>query len=561
MNKGVNTIPSPGRHARKLRFVSVVVAGMVAGPLLQSANASPVVTLTVTPLSVPAGQNAVLSWSSTGAATCSASDAWTGARQTSGHALTAPTTPGSYVYSLSCTTNGVQVTATATAALTVTKNGFSSTELVSNLSGTGARTVDASLEDPWGIVVPANQPAAVANRESNTSTAYDGSGERQRVDPASAALVVHLPAAAGGAPFNPTGVAPANGAFTVTASGKSGAASLVYAGEGGELAAFSPAVDPVNAVKVYAATDGAVYRGLAFTFDAGVLYATDFHNGKIDVFNSAFVKQPRSATSYPFHDPALPAGYAPFGIAVSGSAVYVTYAKRIAPANRDPMSGAGLGLVDVFGLNGNFVKRLVTPGGALNAPYGIAMAPGANLAPAADLDVFSSKLFVANTGDGRIHAFDPATGAFVGTVNESNGAALAIPALHGIAFGNRYANQPVVSLFFTAGASNGAAGGYGRIDFGAKPRLHAPPTGSMSVTLQPCFFWLACGAPHYTAIAIATVASPVGTAKVDFFRLGQVQTSIAAPYVARFYVPLCRVCSAAVSATVTDVDGNIATFR
>ena len=122
MNKGVNTIPSPGRHARKSRFVSVVVAGMVAGPLLQSANASPVVTLTVTPLSVPAGQNAVLSWSSTGAATCSASDAWTGARQTSGHALTAPTTPGSYVYSLSCTTNGVQVTATAT--LTVTEIGY-----------------------------------------------------------------------------------------------------------------------------------------------------------------------------------------------------------------------------------------------------------------------------------------------------------------------------------------------------------------------------------------------------------------------------------------------------
>ena len=359
MNKGVNTMPSQTRHVRKSRLASVVAAGALVGALADSAtvNASPVVTLTVAPAAVPAGQSAILTWSSsgwpsTGATTCSAQDAWTGSRPIGGHALTAPTTPGSYVYSLSCTnvTNGLQVSASATAALAVTKNGFSSTELVSNLSGTGARAVDTSLEDPWGIIVQANQPAAVANRESNTSTAYDGSGARQPVDPGSAALVVHLPAAAGGAPFNPTGVAPANGAFTVTASGKSGAASLVYAGESGELAAFSPAVDPVNAVKVYTATDGAVYRGLAFTFDTGVLYATDFHNGKIDVFNSAFVKQPRSATSYPFADPALPAGYAPFGIAVSGSAVYVTYAKRIAPANRDAMSGAGLGLVDVFGL-------------------------------------------------------------------------------------------------------------------------------------------------------------------------------------------------------------------
>ena len=557
MDKGVNTIPSPTRHARKSRLASVLVAGTLAVPFLQSANATPVVTLTVTPLSVPAGQSAILTWSSTGATTCSASDAWTGSRPTSGHALTAPTTPGSYVYSLSCTnvTNGLQVTATA--ALAVTKNGFSFTELVSNLSGTGARTVDTSLEDPWGIVLPANQPAAVANRESNTSTAYDGSGARQRVDPASAALVVHLPAT-GGAPFNPTGVAPANGAFTVTASGKSGAALLIYAGESGELAAFSPAVDPVNAVKVYAATDGALYRGLAFTPDAGVLYATDFHNGKVDVFNSAFVKQPRSATSYPFHDPALPAGYAPFGIAVSGSAVYVTYARRITPANRDAMSGAGLGLVDVFGLNGNFVKRLVGPGGALNAPYGIAMAPGADLAPATDLDIFSSKLFVANMGDGRIHAFDPVTGAFVGTVSESNGAALAIPALHGIAFGNRYANQPVVSLFFTAGASNGAAGGYGRIDFGAKPRLHAPPRGSLSVTVHFCGVFIVCGPPHFVLTAIATVASSAGTAKVDFYYfLGRYSsTSNAAPYTLVVTKSLGNL-----SATATDVDGNIGTFR
>jgi hypothetical protein len=283
------------------------------------------------------------------------------------------------------------------------------------------------------------------------------------------------------------------------------------------------------------------------------VYAADFHNGKVDVFDATFTKQPRA-----FSDPGLPADYAPFGIMVENNAiVYVAYAKRVPPAN-GAVSGAGLGLIDAFDPSGNFLKRLVAPGGVLNAPWGLALAPWRNL------DVFNSTLFVANTGDNHIHAFNTTTGALVGTVSDSAGAALAIPALHGIAFGNRYANQPDVSLFFTAGPSNGTAGRYGRLDFGAQPRfgLHAPPTESLSLNIRPCFIFIGCGAPHYTATAIATVASPAGIAKVDFFTAfflrPVVQTSIAAPYRVTWYLPFSQR-GTSVSATVTDVDGNIAT--
>src|SRR5437660_1421027 len=81
---------------------------------------------------------------------------------------------------------------------------------------------------------------------------------------------------------------------------------------------------------------------------ADFLYATDFHNGRIEVLNSSFAP---AKVHGPFHDPNLPAGFAPFGISNIGGSLYVTYAKQDADAH-DNVDGAGLGFVNVFDLNG-----------------------------------------------------------------------------------------------------------------------------------------------------------------------------------------------------------------
>ena len=88
---------------------------------------------------------------------------------------------------------------------------------------------------------------------------------------------------------------------------------------------------------------------------------------------------------------------------------------------------------------------------------------GLALAPAAFGD-FSNSLLVGNFGDGTINAFDIATGDFLGQMKDANGKTLAIDGLWGLAFGNGYANQPVNSLFFTAGPNDEADGLYGRLD-------------------------------------------------------------------------------------------------
>jgi len=92
------------------------------------------------------------------------------------------------------------------------------------------------------------------------------------------------------------------------------------------------------------------------------LYATDFHNNHVDVFDAAF-KPVASAT---FQDPKLPKGYAPFGIQALAGSIFVTYAKQDA-AKKENVAGNGFGYVDQFTPDGQLVAR-VASGGRKNAP-------------------------------------------------------------------------------------------------------------------------------------------------------------------------------------------------
>jgi uncharacterized protein (TIGR03118 family) len=348
---------------------------------------------------------------------------------------------------------------------------YSFKSLVADHAGTSATTVDPNLINPWGIVFAGTNPVWTANNGTQTSTLYDGNGNTQ-------SLVVKLPSPDSKNPFSPTGIV-FNGnsnEFVISAGGKSGGASFIYSGEAGMIAGWSNNVDNTNAILSYSDQGGAVYKGLALANNgtADFLYASDFHNNKVDVFDAAFAKQ--AATDFPFLDPQLPAGYAPFGVQAirngSGNTwqVYVAYAQQSGPDNHDNTNGAGLGVLDVYDANGKLVKRLVSTGAQLNAPWGLTLAPK-------DFGSLSNMLLVGNFGDGGINAFDPASGAFVGTLADGTGAAFSVAGLWGIAFGNDAANQPHNTLFYAAGPNDEANGDYGRIDVSSSAAVSQPPGG------------------------------------------------------------------------------------
>jgi uncharacterized protein (TIGR03118 family) len=438
---------------------------------------APSLAISVTPATIVVGQSALLSWSSTSVTSCAASGSWSGPQAPQGTTKVAPDTTGTFAYVLNCSSFAGSIGQSATltvkpmavaghahaARLASGSARLVRTDLVTDVVGTAALNADPNLTDPWGLVLAETRPAVMASRDSNSSTSYDGRGSSA---PAERPLVVRLPVAPDGATFGAAGVVSNSGdGFVVSAGGRSAPARLVYGGTGGVIAGWSAEVDMGNAILTYAAADAAVYTGLAIMISSSPgesrLYAADFHNARVDVFDTAFRRQARSPTRFAFTDPALPAGYAPFGVAVIDELVYIAYAQR---SHRDPVHGPGLGLIAVFTANGDFITRLVASGGALDAPWSIVRAPADEVAP------FSGALLVGNTGDGKINAFDATTGALLGSLSDAAGAALVVPGLHGLAFGNRCAGQPATTLFFTAGAHGAAHGWYGRMDFEAPTR-------------------------------------------------------------------------------------------
>jgi uncharacterized protein (TIGR03118 family) len=328
----------------------------------------------------------------------------------------------------------------------VMTSAFTTTALVTD-QASGAAHTDTHLVNAWGLAFNPTAFVWVANNGTSTSTLYDGNGVPQT-------LVVAIPAGTAG-DAAPTGIV-FNGTtdFKVTQNGVTGASPFIFVGEAGTVSGWSPSVNRTNAVIAVDTNGTAVYKGLAIGAFAGAnyLYAADFRNNRIDVYNAGFQK---ATLPGGFVDPNLPAGYGPFGIQAIGDRVYVAYAQRETSGN-DEVKGAGLGVVDVYDMGGTFLHRLAA-GGALNAPWGLAMAP-------ANFGDFSNAILVGNFGDGKINAYNPSTGAFIGTLSKADRTPIVIDGLWGIAFGNGVNNQPTNTLFYTAGPSDEAHGIYGRID-------------------------------------------------------------------------------------------------
>ena len=504
----------------------------------------PSVTIAVAPTTIVLGQSATLTWTSNSGNACTASGAWSGTQTANGSLVVTPAAVGTSTYTLTCSGSGYNGNTAKSAMLAVTAaSAYSATNLVGDTGAAGALTVDANLLNPWGIAFGPTSPAWVGNNHSDTSTLYNGNGVAQ-------GLIVALPAG-----FSATGmVFNSSTDFVVTSGANSGAARFIYTGEGGMIAGWSPTADATHAISVYTAADGAVYKGLTIANNGtgNFLYATDFVNGKVDVFNATFAKQTTSATSFTFTDPNLPAGYSPFGIqalktgAAGATQIYVTYAMQQNPPTPDNANGPGLGLVDVYDTNGLFIKQLVAAGGALNAPWGVALAP-------ADFGTLSNAVLVGNFGDGKINGYDPATGTFLGAVTDSTGAAFAVPGLWGIVFGNDAANQPHATLFFAAGTNDEANGLYGRIDLGATPPvLGAPPV--VTVTAP------AAGNVLGTVAVTATAVDALAIAKVELFANGvSLAVVTTSPYSVQWDTTTVANGSYALKAIGTDVNGNVAT--
>jgi uncharacterized protein (TIGR03118 family) len=331
-----------------------------------------------------------------------------------------------------------------------------------------AEHTDTNLQNAWGLAALPTTPWWVADNGTGVSTLYDAEGIAQPTTPGP--LVVSLPGASA-----PTGlVANPGDDFVITLQGATGPARFLFSSEDGVIDAWMR-TDPISteAVKEIDATpQAAVFKGLAiFTSPFGSrLYATDFHNGLVRVYDGGFneITEPGA-----FTDSKIPAGFAPFGIRVIHGIVLVTYAMQDSDKH-DDVAGPGLGFVDAYSLGGKLLARVASRG-KLNSPWGLALAPGG-------FGPNSRRLLVGNFGDGHIVSFGlhredgrergeqeddlDDDGAFL----QGPGGPITIDGLWSLSFGNGSVAGPTNTLFFTAGPNEEADGLFGRIDF--SPATH-----------------------------------------------------------------------------------------
>jgi uncharacterized protein (TIGR03437 family) len=161
------------------------------------------------------------------------------------------------------------------------------------------------------------------------------------------------------------------------------------------------------------------------------------------VFDGSLTPVPISQA---FVNPAIPAGFAPFNVAIIGGNVYVTYAKQDA-MQHDDVAGPGNGYVALFDQTGRLVVTLIS-NGALNSPWGMALAP-------ATFGPFGGALLVGNFGDGTINAYSLITGDWLATLNDPTGAAISFPGLWSLSFGSGARSEDPGTLYFTAGIGGG----------------------------------------------------------------------------------------------------------
>lgn len=328
------------------------------------------------------------------------------------------------------------------------------TDLVSDVAGEAVLT-DPDAVDTWGLSLSPTSPLWVSNTGTSTSTLYTDAPDSTAVAKVPTVRVT-VPGPGGSPAGLPTGQVFNGGSGFVLGNGTTSApAAFIFDTITGEIAAWNPNVDPhLGNVEIKATEPGAAYTGLAIaTTAAGAqqLYAADFAQDRIDVFDSSFglVRSP----SWAFKDAGIPRGYAPFNAQTLNGDVYVTYAK-IDPTTGREVAGNGIGFVDEYTPEGRLIARVDSRTG-LNDPWGLAIAPASWGALAGDL-------LIGNFGGGQVtvigHGHYGRPGRVVGELtNSATGKPIDIPGLWALLPGTATTGG-TDALWFSAGIDNEAHG-------------------------------------------------------------------------------------------------------
>lgn len=305
---------------------------------------------------------------------------------------------------------------------------------------------DPSLINPWGIVVDNNYIWTTANK-TDLLIRYDLPG----VNPYYIAFYSEsgvLLSNTAQPVVKPTGIIknPTGGYFITDGVANNTKRSIyLIASESGDLFGYNNDVGGGDkAYRIFASSsfvNHPVYKGLAVTYNH--LYAVDFLNGKIDVFDDVTTSNSINLTNQiSVHDVTGTNHPAPFNIVYLNNVFYVMYAYKNNTTSTDD-NGTG-GFIDLHKDDGTFNKNFSSDSN-LKSPWGLIPTP----------DCFCDKygtVMVGNFGSGAVYVYDR-YGNRLGEVylNSNPSTPIVINGLKGLY------NQ-CDKLYFSAGPNNGTSG-------------------------------------------------------------------------------------------------------
>lgn len=333
------------------------------------------------------------------------------------------------------------------------------TDLVSDIPGLATIT-DPELVNPWGASHSTTSPFWTSNQGTNTATLYAVTAStnvsKTIINPPSGFVAIPPPPAGG--PQGPTGqVNNTNTSSFLVGNGGNGAfAHFIFANLNGTISAW----DTGTTAFIQVPSAGASYTGLAINQADTQLYAAnDAGTGSINVFSSSFAPLNLGPGAFATPPAISASGLVPFNVQDLNGDVYVTYA----PAGRSAQQSAtaGMGAVAIFTENGTLLQTLI--GSQLAAPWGIALAP-------AGFGPFGGDLLVGNFSyvDSEINAFNPISGAFLGTI-PIGGPAYSPGGLWFLGFGSGGSNGSPNTLYITDGIDGETHGLFAAINPAPEP--------------------------------------------------------------------------------------------
>ena len=375
------------------------------------------------------------------------------------------------------------------------------TPILSDIAIPGATpTIDAGFVDPWGI-----SGGSTLWIDTNVT----GFSYLSSVVGVLGSFKATVPAASGTGTGSPTGTVQNTTAGFILSDGTK--ASFLFATLDGTISGWNFGTSATGnhaLIAVNNSANSAIYTDMALvtnTTGTFLLVPNFGQGGKVEIYNTSFQAATLAGS---FTDPSVPAGYAPYGIKVLGTQVFVTYMERTTPpfaagagAYQETL-GPNTGFVSVFDVNGNYVARAVT-GGNLNAPWGVTIAP-------ADFGIYGGDLLVGNFGDGLITAYKPTTDGtaylYQGMIADSTGKPIAYPGLWEIFVSTSAAALPN-SIYFDAGTGGEKHGLFGVITNSTTASVS--PTFNLSVSTPVTT--AAVGSSTSLTLSVAPISSFTGT--------------------------------------------------